>query len=657
MAASLLRQNKVLYFFGFGRKAHDLIVTSNRTIMTSRARMERVVEDLQKNPYFEKYAQKIAKLQETSPEEFLSRCEEKERKIREEKVFFTHPKKTSKSQSLWKTMSHVWRSSRLRNQSFIRSYSQMASKTKYITTPIFYVNAAPHIGHLYTAVVADCIAKFNQMQGHQTVLNTGTDEHGNKVQRAAKQLSLPVDLYCELTSKKFREMCEHFQVDYTNFIRTTEPHHQKTVQYFWKLLEEKNHIYKGKYTGWYCVPDEAFLFDQDLVDKKTPSGDTIKVSAESGHPVEWTEEDNYKFRLSSFQDDLRHWLKDEKVVQPSVYHKILSQWVEDERCLADLSISRPRSRAPWGIRTPSDPDQTIYVWLDALVNYLTVLGYPHREFKQFWPPTVQVIGKDILKFHGIYWPAFLMAVGLEPPKTLLCHSHWTVDNEKMSKSKGNVVSPFDAAKQFSADGLRYFLLRDSVPHNDANYSTERVLNVLNSELADTLGNLINRCTGKLVNPKQEIPSAAGHGRFLKSEVAQSLRASMEALGDTAKQHYESFYVHHVVDAAMSTVRCANAVVEYHKPWSLRKEPDNEAAVAELKAVIALALEATRISALVLYPVMPALSTVVLDFLNVPMNERSWKHTKPVYLNSTASTESEPFGHSNTIIFPKIKLAA
>ncbi|XP_031787008.1 methionine--tRNA ligase, mitochondrial isoform X2 [Nasonia vitripennis] len=539
----------------------------------------------------------------------------------------------------------------------VRAYSQAAADYKYITTPIFYVNAAPHIGHLYTAVLADSIARFNSMQGHVTVLNTGTDEHGNKVQQAAKSFNVPTDQYCKITSQKFRDMCDTFDVDYATFIRTTDPAHQETVQNFWRLLEERNHIYKGKYAGWYCVSEEAFLSNQDLIEKKTASGETIRVSAESGHVVEWAEEENYKFRLSAFQDDLKHWLKDEKVVQPSTFHKILLQWVEEGSCMADLSISRPANRSPWGIPTPSDPNQTIYVWLDALVNYLTALGYPDQKFKEFWPPTVQVIGKDILKFHGIYWPAFLIAAGLEPPKTLFCHSHWTVDGEKMSKSRGNVVSPFDAAQQFTTEGLRYFLLRDSVPHNDSNYSTERVLNILNSELADTLGNLVSRCTGKVVNPKSEIPSAAIYAKELKSEPAETLRKSMESLGEITKQHYESFYVHHAIDAVMSTLRSANIMIEHHKPWVLRKEPDNEIAITELKSVIALALEATRISAIALYPVVPKLSCNLLDFLNVPNNARLWKDTKPKYLESPPSADFEHFGHKNTILFPKIKLKA
>ncbi|KAJ8687011.1 hypothetical protein QAD02_022805 [Eretmocerus hayati] len=542
------------------------------------------------------------------------------------------------------------------SQIVTRSYTQKEPNYSYITTPIFYVNAAPHIGHLYSAALADCLARYNLLQGRETFFSTGTDEHGNKVQQAAKSFHLPTSEYCGVISQKFLQMCDTFSINYTNFIRTTNSSHHDAVQHFWKILEQNGHIYKGEYAGWYCTSDESFLSDKDLVEKKTPSGEVVRVSAESGHVVEWTEETNFKFRLSKFQDDLKYWLKQEDVVQPSVFHKILSQMIDNEDCLSDLSVSRPRKRSLWGIPTPNDSDQTVYVWLDALVNYLTSLGYPDEKFRKFWPPTVQVIGKDILKFHGVYWPAFLIAAGLEPPRTLFCHSHWTVDGEKMSKSKGNVVSPFDAGELFTEEGLRYFLLRDSVPHNDSNYSTERVLNILNSELADNLGNLVSRCSGKLVNPRGEIPNITEVSHHLKSEPAESLRKNMESLGSTAKQHYESFYIHHVIDAVMATLKRANVMIDHHKPWELRKRPDDVEAMTELKAVLALALESARISAIVLYPVTPKLSTNLLDFLNVPEDSRSWKDISPKYLVGSAK-DPEHFKYDTRILFPKIKLKA
>ncbi|XP_023289126.1 methionine--tRNA ligase, mitochondrial [Orussus abietinus] len=348
----------------------------------------------------------------------------------------------------------------------IRSYSDVAPTIKYVSTPIFYVNAGPHIGHAYSAILADAVSRYYSMLGYSVFLSTGTDEHGNKVFQAAKKTKLDTSEYCTKISQQFKEMCHTFDVKYSRYIRTTEPCHQEAVHSFWNKLQEKNYIYLGKYSGWYSTSDEAFLTDIEIIEKQV-NGQIIKVSKVSGNPVQWTEEDNYKFTLSSFQDDLKHWLKNERAVQPLKYYKILSSWIEEGACLEDLSISRPSERVPWGIPVPGNASHSIYVWLDALVNYLTSVGYPDHKFQRFWPPSVQVIGKDILKFHGVYWPAFLIAAGLEPPASILCHSHWTVESEKMSKSKGNVISPIIAASTFTAPGLRYFLLREAVPHKDA----------------------------------------------------------------------------------------------------------------------------------------------------------------------------------------------
>ncbi|KAK2583803.1 hypothetical protein KPH14_009702, partial [Odynerus spinipes] len=504
----------------------------------------------------------------------------------------------------------------------VRRYANDALKNEYISTPIFYVNAAPHIGHLYSAVLADSMAKYKSMLGHSTFLSTGTDEHGNKVEAAAKSAAVPTPYYCTQISNQFKEMCDKFHVDYNAFIRTTEPHHADAVHHFWNVLDAKGYIYLGKYSGWYCTSDEAFLADAELCEKTDESGKTIKVSAESGHPVEWMEEENYKFRLSTLQDDLKYWLKRETAIQPAKYHKMVSRWVEDDTVLYDLSISRPTNRVSWSIPTPQNKDQSVYVWLEALVNYLTVLGYPKDTYKQFWPPSLQVIGKDILKFHGIFWPAFLIAAGLEPPQTILCHAHWTVDNKKMSKSRNNVISPFKTAENFTEDGLRYFLLREAVPHSDANYSETKIQHVLNAELADTLGNLISRCTGKVVNPWAEVPNPAEYDGVLKSDIAIKTIKSIEHLGENAQSHYEEFNLHRVVDVTMSVLHMANQMIDHHQPWKLRKNLDNQDTVTELKAVIALALECTRISTLILYPIVPRLANNILDFLLVPKENRT-----------------------------------
>ncbi|GLH16698.1 Methionine--tRNA ligase, mitochondrial [Gryllus bimaculatus] len=376
----------------------------------------------------------------------------------------------------------------------------------FITTPIFYVNAAPHIGHLYSAVIADAYHRLKRLDGYgHTIFSTGTDEHGTKIQDAAKKNKQTLKDYCDGMSLCYRTTFEKFNVGFTDYIRTTDERHKKAVHHFWDCIKSKGHIYQGKYAGWYCISEESFLSEGQLTEKPGPDGKLQKVSAETGHSVEWTEEENFMFRLSSFQNDLLYWLKDDHIVQPLKFHKQLVSWIQDDSLMQDISISRSKERVHWGIPVPDNSDQTIYVWLEALVNYLSVVGYPDNQFQRFWPPDVQVIGKDILKFHGIYWPAFLMAAGLDPPRTLFCHSHWTVNQEKMSKSKNNIVDPNDMLQTYGSNGFRYFLLREGTPHSDANFSATKVKNILNSELADSLGNLLNRCCSRAVNPKQIFP--------------------------------------------------------------------------------------------------------------------------------------------------------
>ena len=286
----------------------------------------------------------------------------------------------------------------------------------FITTPIFSVSAAPHIGHLYSALIADAAHRFHKLKypEEMTIFSTGTDEHGLKVQQASQNSNCSdVKLYCDGISSRYRELFDLSEIQYTRFIRTTDPDHIDSVQKFWNILKSKDYLYLDKYSGWYCVPDEMFLTANQVVTKSDPNGGEIRVSELSGHVVDWTEEENFMFKLSSLKSDLLHWLKDEKTVQPVKFHSILKNWIEETSF--DVSVSRPSSRIPWGVPVPNCPSQTVYVWLDALVNYLTVAGFPNSVS---WPPTTQVIGKDILKFHGIYWPAFLIAAGLEPPRKL-----------------------------------------------------------------------------------------------------------------------------------------------------------------------------------------------------------------------------------------------
>nr|XP_033327698.1 methionine--tRNA ligase, mitochondrial-like [Megalopta genalis]XP_033327700.1 methionine--tRNA ligase, mitochondrial-like [Megalopta genalis] len=599
---------------------------NKRFIMASSRRLEKVLEDLQKNPYFDKYAEKIAKLQKTSPDQFLQRIEKEEKKL-QEKTVSLHGMRSPCSQYL-KRFS-LFETKPQPSWIHIRKnyFSDHATRNVYITTPIFYVNAGPHIGHLYTALLADSLARFNSMLGHSVFLGTGTDEHGTKVKKAAMNSDMPTSLYCTHISQQYQKMCDTFNVKYSRFIRTTEERHIKAVHHFWNRLDENGHIYFDKYSGWYSESDEAFIPDAEVIEQKNEAGKSIYLTANSESLVEWVKEETYKFRLTSFQDDLLYWLKNENTVQPAIYHKSLLSWIEQG--LQDLSISRPIDRVPWAIPSPSNKSQAVYVWLDALVNYLTSIGYPDNSFKQFWPPT-HIVGKDILKFHGVYWPAFLMALGLEPPKRLLCHGHWTVDDRKMSKSKENVISPFDAMSVFTTEGLRYFLLRQAVPHSDANYNAQKIRNILNAELPNTFGNLLQRCLGKTINPSRAIPDPSNYVDTLRTEVARKNIKLLEGIGETAKQYYEEHNLHHVVDAVMDLLHTANQMFNQHQPWRLCKSADS---VKEVEAVLSLSLESVRVAALVLHPIIPRSTSDMLDSLEVPTTRRLWRDTTPLHLTN------------------------
>ncbi|XP_049282237.1 methionine--tRNA ligase, mitochondrial [Anopheles funestus] len=531
---------------------------------------------------------------------------------------------------------------------FSRRFSSQIQPS-FVTTPIFYVNAAPHIGHLYSSVIADAIHRFNKItrtnDSDDCMLSTGTDEHGLKIQQAAIKHCTSTEDYCIAIASKYRALFDRFKIDYTRFIRTTDTDHRKAVHAFWKSLAGSDSIYTANYSGWYCVPDETFLTDSQL--KVNERGE--KCSLESGHAVEWTEEENYMFRLGRYQDDVRHWVKglEGRRIQPDKFARILLGYLEEP--LPDISISRPMNRVSWGIPVPSDPSQSVYVWLDALVNYLTVAGYPNENFRARWPPTVQVLGKDILKFHGIYWPAFLMAANLEPPHQLLVHSHWTVDNQKMSKSKQNVVDPNERAELYSHEGLRYFLLREGVAHSDGNYSDTKILRVLNSELADTLGNLLSRCCGKALNAASTFPAIDLEAFEALKEVDATKRMleALEEMPDKTLGHYRNFNFYLVVDTVVHLLHTVNNFFETTAPWKLKKS-DNPADRAKLNTILSITMEVLRQAGIVMQPIVPRLSMQLLDKLQISYSARTWND-----LTLCLRTLETPLGEDNSILFRRI----
>lgn len=509
-----------------------------------------------------------------------------------------------------------------------RAYS--TSEPYFITTPIFYVNAAPHLGHLYCCLLADASARWHHLKGRPSIFTTGTDEHGLKIQQTAAAWNQPPQTFCDKVSQQFKSLFDTANIDYDVFLRTTNEQHIEAVQAFWKRLENAGHIYQGSYSGWYSVSDEAFLTHEDVEERTLVDGSIKMVSKESGHTVIWTEEKNYMFKLSNFQQDLLYWLNTHPILpsqlEPQVRHMV--------QTLPDLSVTRDRERLTWGIPVPGDDTQTIYVWLDALINYISALGYPHRDISP-WPPDCQIVGKDILRFHAVYWPAFLVAAGLEPPPKLVVHSHWLADNVKMSKSLGNVVDPMEKMRQFGVDGFRYFLLKEGSLNSDCSYNDRRVVERINTDLANTLGNLLGRSTAPSVNRAQELPPLSEEGMFeFLTQDEREKHQSLYSLPEQVDHLLEQFQFPKALDLVVSQLHWANAFVQTHEPWLLSKaiasgqgkdDTETQAAQIHLDTVLHVAMETLRVSGIILQAAVPNLSDRLLTRLGIPPAERMLSH--------------------------------
>ncbi|XP_036110545.1 methionine--tRNA ligase, mitochondrial [Molossus molossus] len=535
----------------------------------------------------------------------------------------------------------------------------------YFTTPIFYVNAAPHIGHLYSALLADALCRHHRLRlprAGATRFSTGTDEHGLKIQQAAAAAGLAPTELCDRVSAQFQQLFRDAGISSTDFIRTTEARHRSAVQHFWGALKARGLLYKGLYEGWYCASDECFLPETKVTQQPGPSGDSCPVSLESGHPVSWTKEENYIFRLSQFREPLQQWLRDNpQVIIPEPFHHTVLQWLEEE--LPDLSVSRRSSHLHWGIPVPGDDSQTIYVWLDALVNYLTVIGYPNAEFKSWWPATSHIIGKDILKFHAIYWPALLLGAGMSPPYRIFVHSHWTVCGQKMSKSLGNVVDPRTCLDRYTVDGFRYFLLRQGVPNWDCDYYDEKVVKLLDSELADALGGLLNRCTANRINPFGTyptfcttcFPSEPGLGGPSVRARAEdyALVSAVATLPKQVADHYANFQIYKALEAVSSCVRQTNGFVQRHAPWKLNWESPVDA--PWLGTVLHVALECLRVFGTLLQPVTPSLADKLLSRLGVTDTERGLGelYFLPRFYGHPCPFEGRRLGPETGLLFPRL----
>ncbi|MBH61519.1 MAG: methionine--tRNA ligase [Alphaproteobacteria bacterium] len=469
----------------------------------------------------------------------------------------------------------------------------------YLTTPIYYVNDVPHIGHAYTTLACDVLSRFKRLDGFDVMLLTGTDEHGQKVEKSAQAAGLEPQDFVDKVSQNFRDLADVMGFSNDDFIRTTEAKHARSSQAIWQAIERNGDIYLGSYSGWYSVRDEAFYGEEELTE-----GDDGKRLAPSGAEVEWVEEPSYFFKLSEWGDRLlKFYEENPDFILPETRRNEVVSFVKSG--LRDLSISRTSFK--WGIPVPGDDAHIMYVWLDALTNYITAVGYPDtgtKKFEKYWP-AIHMVGKDIIRFHAVYWPAFLMSAGVAPPKRVFAHGWWTNEGEKISKSLGNVIDPLQLVERYGLDPVRYFLMREVPFGNDGDFSHRAMVNRINGDLANDLGNLsqrilsmINRNCGAAV--PEPGPLTASDRVFLESarSVINSVRSEMEIQG-----------IHRALEAIWAVIGDANRYVDAQAPWELRKsDPDR------MNTVLYVSAEVLRHLGILVQPFMPGSAAKLLDQL-------------------------------------------
>ena len=478
-------------------------------------------------------------------------------------------------------------------------------KNYYITTPIYYPSARPHMGHAYSSIIADFFARFKRMDGYDVHFLTGTDEHGLKIQRAAEKKGVDTLKFCDEISQKFRDLSETLNLSNTDFIRTTEKRHKKVVQHLWSTLERNDNIYLSKYSGWYSVSDETFYSEDEITEQNG-----TKVSSVSGSSVEWMEEESYFFRLSKWQDKLlNHYKKNPDFISPISRKNEVIKFVKSG--LKDLSISR--KAFSWGIKVPNNSEHVVYVWLDALTNYISAINYSDSDdslYKKFWPASVHLIGKDILRFHAIYWPAFLMAANIELPKKVFGHGWIMSGEEKMSKSKGNILDPLDIIEKYGLDPLRYYLIKEVSFGNDGNISKSRLEDCINSDLANNFGNLCQRVTAfSEKNCSAKVPKI---DKFHEDDLLILNKFSLN-LSNIRKQidsQNINFYINFIVDSLFG----ANKYFNDQEPW--KKKDDAE----RLNTIVYTSLEVIRKISFLLYPIIPASIEKVLVIFNIKIED-------------------------------------
>jgi methionyl-tRNA synthetase len=483
----------------------------------------------------------------------------------------------------------------------------------YITTPIYYINAEPHLGHAYTTMVADAVARAHRLMGEDVVFLTGTDEHGQKVERAAQKAGLPPDAFADRVAQKFRDLLPEIQASNDDFIRTTEPRHHAAAQALWRRVQERGYIYKDKYEGWYCTVDEVFVPETQLVDRRCPI---------CGNPVEKIAEESYFFKLSAFQQPLLDYYREHPdFVTPAIRRNEMLAFLEAG--LEDLSVSR--TSFTWGIPVPDDPAHVMYVWFDALTNYMTAVGYGSTDpadaarFAKYWPADVHLIGKEIVRQHAIYWPAFLLAADLPLPRHVVSHGWWLMEGAKMSKSKGNVVRPHDYIARFGLDAFRYFVFREMVFGQDASFTDEAILNRYNADLANDLGNLASRVTTLLHRSCGGAVPQPDQGLLAREEERQVIDAA-SALIERVPASVRTFQLSVALREIWDLVGATNRYIVVREPWKLAKDPARR---SELATALYVAADALRIIAELLRPFMPGTAERTLGMLGHRTGLTSW----------------------------------
>lgn len=482
----------------------------------------------------------------------------------------------------------------------------------YITTAIAYPNGRPHIGHAYEAIATDVIARFQRMMGRDTYFLTGTDEHGLKMAQTARERNMETRALADEMSCYFREMDEKLNISFDRFIRTTEPDHHAASQAIWQAMEANGDLYLGRYEGWYSVRDEAFYDEKELIDGE---GGT-KLSPQ-GTPVEWTVEETWFFRLSRYQQPLLdHYAANPDFIRPERSRNEVVRFVEGG--LSDLSVSR--TSFDWGVKVPGSDGHVMYVWVDALTNYLTGAGYPEPGYTDRWPADLHVIGKDIARFHAVYWPAFLMSAKIALPKSVFAHGFVLHRGEKMSKSTGNVVDPIELAERYGVDALRYFLLREVVFGQDGSYSDDAIVTRANADLSNSFGNLAQRVLGFIAKNLGRVP---GEGRA-ESADTELLDFVARVTRDELPAAFADLALSQGCEAWMRAVFACNQYVDAQAPWALRKtDPER------MEAVLRTLLLAIRDLAIAIRPVIPASADRMLDLLGATgrnfadLDDRSW----------------------------------